>query len=72
MEVSGQLQPPAALTSDKEPLVPNVQETGCASEPAWKLWYREKFLALDENRTPTVQPIALHCTELSRLLIYFK
>jgi hypothetical protein len=54
MEVSGQLNAPAAL-----PLgVPTVYEAGWAPEPVWTLWCREKsFFFSAGNRTPAVQPV---------------
>jgi hypothetical protein len=66
MEVSGQLHAPAAFPPGKEPLVPSGEEAGWAPEPFWTRWFREKFPAPAGNRTPIVQPSAIH-TELSRL-----
>jgi hypothetical protein len=47
MEVSGQLQAPAALPPGKEPL-----EAGWAPEPVWTQWWREKFPAPVGTQTP--------------------
>jgi len=48
MEVSDQLQAPAALLPEKTP-VPTEWEAGWAPEP---LWRKEKYLALTSIRTP--------------------
>jgi hypothetical protein len=58
MEVSGQLHTPAALLLGKEHPVPIGYEAGCAPEPVWTLWSREKSLAPAGNRTPAFQPVA--------------
>jgi hypothetical protein len=68
MEVSGQLHAPAALSPEKEPLVPIGEEAGWASEPFWTQWRREKFPALAGNRTLEPRSPVLKPTELSRLL----
>jgi hypothetical protein len=52
MDVSGQIHAPAALASGKEPLLPIRREAGWDPEPVWKRWWREKFVAPDEIRTP--------------------
>jgi hypothetical protein len=36
-EISGQLHNPAALFQGKQPPLPNIQETGWASEAVWTL-----------------------------------
>jgi hypothetical protein len=38
MEVSGQLQAPAALPPGKELPIPTGQEAGLAAEPLWTRW----------------------------------
>jgi hypothetical protein len=53
MELSGQLLAPAALSPEKEPLVPIGWEAGWAPEPVWTRWWREKFPAPAGSRTPT-------------------
>jgi hypothetical protein len=58
MEVSGQLHAPAALPLEKEPPVLIGYEVGWAPEPAWRLWNREKSLALAGNRIPAVHHAA--------------
>jgi hypothetical protein len=45
MGVTGQLQPPAPLPSEKER---PVLEAGWAAEPFWTLWKRENFMCLSE------------------------
>jgi hypothetical protein len=37
-EVSGHLHAPAALSPEKEPLVPIGQQAGLAPEPVWTRW----------------------------------
>jgi hypothetical protein len=59
MEVSGQLQAPAALTPWKEPQVPIVYEAGWAPESVWKLWRRESFLVPFGNWSPTDHSVAI-------------
>jgi len=44
MEVTGQLQVPAALLPGEEPSVPNEQEVGSALQPIWMRWRRAKNL----------------------------
>jgi hypothetical protein len=70
MEMSGQLQAPAALLPEKEPLVPIRLEAGWAQEPVWTLWWREKnFQILPGLEPPITKPAAQrYTTELSRLL----
>jgi hypothetical protein len=55
LEVSGQLQAPAALPPGKEPPVPIA---GRAPEQVWALWSTEKSLAPSGNRTPAIQLVA--------------
>jgi hypothetical protein len=45
MEVSGQLQAPAALPPGKKLLVPIGYEAGWGPEPFWTRWWRENFPA---------------------------
>jgi hypothetical protein len=52
MEVSGQLQAPAALFPGKEPLVPIRYEAGWAPEPIWMRWWRGNFPTPAGTRTP--------------------
>jgi hypothetical protein len=52
MEVGGQLHGPAALPPGKEPLVAIGEEAGCAPEPVWTRWWKEKFPAPAGTRTP--------------------
>jgi hypothetical protein len=55
MEVSGEIQAPAALPLGKVPAVPIGQEAGWASEPVWTLWRIKKpFSSPAGNRTPVV------------------
>jgi hypothetical protein len=51
-EMSGQLHASAALPPGKEPLVPTGQDAGCAPEPVWTRWRREKFSAPSGTGTP--------------------
>jgi hypothetical protein len=62
MEVSGQLDAPAALPPWKEPLVRVEQEAGWAVQPVWTTWKREHFLTYRySNSDPSVvQPKASH------------
>jgi hypothetical protein len=46
MEVSGQLDVPAALPQVKWPPVPNGHENRWAPEPIWMLWTRKISLPL--------------------------
>jgi hypothetical protein len=43
MEVSGQFHAPAALPSEKKPLLPIGKEDGWAPEPVWTWLRRGKF-----------------------------
>jgi hypothetical protein len=61
--MSGQLHAPAALTPAEGALVRTAEEVGCASQPVWTLWRREKSLNPAGNRTPAVQPIARSYTD---------
>jgi hypothetical protein len=63
MEVSGHLHSLVALPPGKGPSVPTVQEAGWAPEPVWKLWRREKSLALAGNQIPAVHPVARRYTD---------
>jgi hypothetical protein len=74
MEVSGQLQAPAAFTSGKESPVPIGQEAEWASVTQWiggwvdprsclDAGEKEKYLAPAENLTPAIQPIAHHYSD---------
>jgi hypothetical protein len=58
MQVSGQLQAPAALPPQKVRLVPIEQEDGWVPEPIWTLWRGEESLFPAENRTPAVCTVA--------------
>jgi hypothetical protein len=58
MEVSGQLNMPAALTLGIGLPVPIGKEAGCSSEPIWALWRREESLAFIWNQTLIIQSIA--------------
>jgi hypothetical protein len=65
MEVSGQLQSPAAVLPGKAHPVPIIEEAGWAPAPVFTLWRREKFLPLAGNRISAVQPVTIS-TELYR------
>jgi len=41
MEESGQIQAPAALSSEEQPPLPIRYETGRAPQPVWTRWRRE-------------------------------
>jgi hypothetical protein len=76
MEVSGQLQAPAALPPGKEPPVPFGEEAGWAPEPVWTQWWREKFPAPAGNWAPVIRsssplPVAVP-TELQAYVILFR
>jgi hypothetical protein len=60
MEVSGELDAPAALPPGEEP---TGQEAGWAPEPVWTLWRRETSLVLAGTKTPVVQPVARPYTD---------
>jgi hypothetical protein len=66
MEVSGQLNAPAALLPGKQPLVPIGYYARWAPEPVWTRWWREKFSAPSGLEPPTIQPVVQrYTTELS-------
>jgi hypothetical protein len=69
MEVSGQLNAPAALRLGKELLLPIGYDSGWTPEPVWARWCGEKFPAPIGTRTlPIIQPVAQrYTTELPRL-----
>lgn len=54
MQVSGQLQTPAALSPEKEALVSTKQANGCVKAPLWKLWKGETSAATATNQTTIV------------------
>jgi hypothetical protein len=60
-------RPGRALAPEKGPLVPIVQEAGWAPEPVWTQRLQEKSSASVGDRTPVVQSVVRHYTELSRL-----
>jgi hypothetical protein len=63
MEVSGQLHAPAASHLGKECPVSIRQEAGCAPEPVWALWSREKSLTLPGiEPQPSVAELTELCT----------
>jgi hypothetical protein len=53
----------------KESPVPIVLEAGWVPEPVWRVSGREESLALAENRTPAVQPVACRYTRLHELSV---
>jgi hypothetical protein len=61
MEASSQFQAPAALSPEKEFLMPIENEVGWAPESAWTMWRRDKSFALAGNRSPSAQPVARRC-----------
>jgi hypothetical protein len=63
MEVSGQLDVPAALLPGKESLVPIVLEAGWAPELVWTLWRKEKWLYPTGNWTTAIQPVVRRYTD---------
>jgi hypothetical protein len=48
---------PGRFTAGERPPVPIGQQTGWFPELVWRLWRKEKSLALAGNRTPAVQPV---------------
>jgi hypothetical protein len=60
-------RPGRALPPDKEPPVPTVQEAGWAPEPDWTQRLEGKSSAPVGDRTPAVQSVMRHCTEIPRL-----
>jgi hypothetical protein len=60
MEVNAQLHTPAALPTEKEPLVPIEKEAVRAPEPVSTWWWREKnpLPTPTGNRTPVIQTAA--------------
>jgi hypothetical protein len=66
MGVSGQRHASAALLPPgKGPPVPIVQEAGWAPEPVWTQKLEEKSFAPPGDRTPVVQPVVRHYTDLA-------
>jgi hypothetical protein len=68
MEVSSQLQSPAALHPRKEPPLPMGQE---CLEPVWTLWRREKSVASARNGTSALQPIAIRTKLIVTMILCF-
>jgi hypothetical protein len=68
MEVSGQLHASAAISPEKETMVPIGWEVGWAPEPGWILRSRVKSVSPAGNPNAAFQPVAIP-TELSRLHI---
>jgi hypothetical protein len=62
-------RPGPPLPPGKEPPVPTVQEAGWAPEPVWTHRLEEKSSASVGNRTPAVQFVLRHCTDLPQLLL---
>jgi hypothetical protein len=56
------------LPPGKEPPVPTVQEAGWAPEPVWTQMLEGKSSTSVGDRTPAVQSIVRHYTQLSRLI----
>jgi hypothetical protein len=63
MEVSDQLQGPAALPPEKEPLVRIGQEAWWVPGLVWMLWGKEKFLAAAGNRTAAIKSVVRRYTD---------
>jgi hypothetical protein len=61
--------PNCALTPGKGPPIPIVQEAGWAPEPIWTQRLEEKSSASVGNRTPVVQSVVRHYTELPQLRV---
>jgi hypothetical protein len=61
MEVRGQLRASAAVSLGKEPPVPFEHEAGCAPEPFWTLWRREKYFTTTSPRLYSASE--LDCTD---------
>jgi hypothetical protein len=66
MEVSGQRHASAAHYSP----VPNGYEAGWASELVWVQRLQYKSLASTEDRTPDVQSVVRHYTDLRALILF--
>jgi hypothetical protein len=58
-------RPGRALPPGKEPPVPIVQEAGWAPEPVWTQRLEEELSASVGDRTPAVQFVVIHYTELT-------
>jgi hypothetical protein len=57
MEVSGQLNAPAAELLGERSSVPIGLKSGWAPESTWTMWGREEALVSAGNRTLAVQPL---------------
>jgi hypothetical protein len=57
-------RPGRALPPDKEPPVPILEEAGWAPEPVWTKRLEEKSSVSIGDRTPAVQSVVRHYTEL--------
>jgi hypothetical protein len=64
-------RPGRALAPGKGPPVPIGQEAGWAPEPVWMQRLEEKSSPSVRDRSPVVQSVLSHCTELPRLRIKF-
>jgi hypothetical protein len=72
MEVSGQLQAPAALSPGQMPPVPTGEETRWAPEMVWMRWRGEKnpSFSQESNLGRPARSLVTKLTELPRLLPY--
>jgi hypothetical protein len=61
-------RPGRALPPGKEPPVPTVQEAGWAPEPVWTQRLEERSRASVGDRTPAVQSVIRHYTDLATRL----